>query len=149
MSRFLRAGAGVMAAGVLLALTACTPGVTQYWRLSDDGSLSTAWCQNRTIDSLTVALVADDYSTVQTFTIEGPALFVEEGQPVSLSRVAFGWSTPPPIDANGDWSKITITSASGDTIDFAGSAERDELALDDWIASPSPSFGTVSCELVV
>ena len=148
MSRVPR-GVLVAAAGaILIALTGCTPGVTQYWHLTADGQLSTAWCHNRTIESLTVTLVADDYSTVQTFTVEGPATFVEEGKPVSLQEVAPGWSAAPPIEIDRDWTKITLTSTSRETSDSAGSAERGELSPDAWITSPSPGLGVVSCELL-
>lgn len=148
MSR-VGSGVGVAIAGIaLFALTACTPGVTQYWRLSEGGALSTAWCHNRTIDSVTVTLGADDDSTLRSFTVTGPATFVEKGQPVSLQSVAPGWTAAPPLDMDGDWSKITVTTTSKQTTDVAGSVEREEFSSDEWVASPPPGLDMVTCELL-
>ena len=151
MRRSRRAAAVVLMAGGVLALSACTPGMTQYWQLDANGGLATAWCYNQTIESLTVTFLAnntEDAAPSQTYTVEGPAVFVKEGQSISLAHVAPGWTTPPPIDLDADWYAISIDSAMRGTTDYAGYIERSDLRLDGWTASPSPGLGVASCELL-
>lgn len=146
-----RIGLAATTASTLLVLSACTPAVTQYWLLSDDGDLSTAWCHNRTIEALTVTFVAnktEDSLASQSYTVEGPPLFVPKGQVVSLSKVAPGWTTPPAVDLDADWYAIEIDSTNRTTAEFAGRVERVELTSDDWVASPAPGPFVESCELL-
>jgi len=150
MSRFGRGAANVVCAtALILALTSCTPSTPHYWLLSQNGELSTAWCHNLTIESLTVSLYSTGSTSepLRAFTVEGPSTFIEEGEPVTIGHIAEGWSDAPRIDLDGEWSRIVIESGAGDYVHDPQSVDRSQLEIGEWVADPEPGLFAVPCDL--
>lgn len=143
---------GLLIAGVLLALSACTPGQAQHWRVTASGDVSFASCLQFTVDTLTVSTrvnVGDAFTgTPQQFEITGPEVFFNDGESFSLSSVAAGWSEAETLDMAADWYDLKLEGSHNGRQTLLAYVDRVDLRVDEWVQTPQPGIGVVGCDRV-
>jgi hypothetical protein len=143
---------GLLSILLVAGLAGCTPAVAEFWRVSDDGEVSFASCDQFTIDSITVTTRAknDDGSYVifEEFELSGPDTFFAKGQSFDLASVADGWNALDKLDMSVDWQELTLEGSKNEIYEFFGSVNRADLPTDGWIQRPPPGIGVEDCDLL-
>jgi hypothetical protein len=147
---YRRVTGGLFSIVLVAVLAGCTPAVSEFWLVTDEGDMSFASCDQFTIDTLLVSTRArsDDGSqvVVQQFELSGPEMFFDDGESFDLAAVAAGWSAPEQLDMSTDWYEVTLEGSNNGNQSLFSSAERAELPVGEWIQLPQPGLGVVACD---
>lgn len=136
----------LFSAMLVVALTGCTPSVASFWRVTEQGGVSYASCDDFLIESLTVSTHGG--SGTQQFELSGPEVTFAAGETLNLMYIASGWTKPEQLDMSADWTSLRLEGyVHGYQSLFTG-VERSELPIGDWIQLPQSGIGVIDCELV-